>query len=229
MSLHTTCKPGTATLVSDSYLPFTQPHNLQTMHSHGCQWWFPSLHTTCKPGLCPWEIWTFLHFTAPNLMHMPYPALPAQYMHVQWNVQSASLCIFQNIQQAKESQIAYTLNMKELSLSLSVYFLSPGQSNISNPPPPSLAPGQQLWGCRRASCSCPHPNAARVWPHLVAPFAWPRTVPAQSPPQTTLKRGQIIAAARVWPRPVTPFVWPAKSPPQTTLTRREKIIANATV
>ena len=57
-------------------------------------------------------------------MHMPHPALPAQYMHVQWHVQSDSFCIFQKIQQAKESQIAYTLIMKELSLSLSVYFLS---------------------------------------------------------------------------------------------------------
>ena len=35
---HTTCKPGTATFVSDSYPPFTQPHNLQTRYGHCCQW-----------------------------------------------------------------------------------------------------------------------------------------------------------------------------------------------
>ena len=100
-------------------------------------------------------------------MHMPYPALPAQYMHVQWNVQSASLCIFQNIQQAKESQIAYTLNMKELSLSLSLCLFSLSRAEQHQQPTSSF-PCARSTAVRLSPCflflSAPHCSKSLTTP-----------------------------------------------------------------
>ena len=77
---HTTCKPGTATVVSDSYLPFTQPANqvrpvvsdsyLPFIQPHNqvpplLSVAITSLHTTCQPGMATVVSDSYLPFTQP--------------------------------------------------------------------------------------------------------------------------------------------------------------------
>lgn len=96
---------------------------------------------------------------------MPHPALPAQYTNVQWNVQSDSFCIFQKIQLAKESQTAYTLIMKELSLSLSIFSLSRAEHHQQ---PTSSLPCARSTAVRLSLCflflSAPHCSKSLTTP-----------------------------------------------------------------